>query len=118
MTETPAQFLRRAAEHLRGLAQAAMTHGSGRNWWTAPELGSWIPDQDDAAYMSAMHPRVALAVADTWDAIADDMRDDEVVERGAAGIGVLVLGRLFAPRNTWTAAIAGARTLLGETETN
>lgn len=57
-----------------------------------------------------MHPGVALAIADTWDTIADDMRDDEVVERGAAGIGVLVAGCL------WTAAIAGARALLGETE--
>lgn len=40
----------------------------------------------------------------------------ECVERGTAGVGVLVLGRIFAPRKTWTAAVNAARALLGETE--
>jgi len=61
-----------------------------------------------------MDPRLALLIADWWDAIADDMGDDEVVERGVAGIGVLVLGRLFTPRKPWTAAVAAARAFLAE----
>lgn len=142
MPETPAQKIRRAAALMRERAQAA-TRGPWRNHdgyvrdggYVATVLAgegnetrpvAWIPsfsnqpaDLDkqawpDAIYIAAMHPGVALAIADQWDAVADDMGDDEVVERGTAGIGVLVLGRIFAPRKTWTAAVNAARTLLGE----
>lgn len=68
----------------------------------------------DLEYIAALHPTVALLLADTWDAIADDMGDEEVTERGAAGVGVLVLGRLFSPRKPWTTALAAARAYLGE----
>lgn len=143
-TETPAQFLRRAAEHLRGLANVATPGGWRTHDGYVPHGGyvatvlagdsnfvkpvAWVPSFSheprdlerqawpDAAYIAAMCPPVALATADTWDAVADDMGDDEVVERGTAGIGVLVMGRLFSPRKTWTAAVNAARVLLGETE--
>lgn len=142
MTETPAETLRRAAEKARTLAQAA-TRGPWRTHDTYVHEGgytatvlvgegnqvrpvAWVPsfsnipgDLDkqawpDAVYIAAMHPGVGLLIADQWDAIADDMGDEEVVERGAAGIGVLVLGRLFVQRKTWTPSVAAARAFLGE----
>ena len=142
MPETPAQKIRRAAALMRERAQAA-TRGPWRNHdgyvrdggYVATVLTgegnetrpvAWIPsfsnqpgDVDrqawpDAIYIAAMHPGVVLLIADQWDAVADDMGDDEVVERGAAGVGVLVLGRIFAPRKPWTAALAAARAFLGE----
>lgn len=140
MPETPAQKIRRATALMRERAQAA-TRGPWRNHdgyvrdggYVATVLAgegnetrpvAWIPsfsnqpaDLDrqawpDAIYIAAMHPGVALAIADQWDAVADDM--GECVERGTAGVGVLVLGRIFAPRKPWTAALAAARTFLGE----
>ena len=55
-----------------------------------------------------------LTTAALLETVADDMGDEDVVERGVAGAGVLVLGRLFAPRKPWTAAIAAARAYFGE----
>lgn len=143
MTESPAALLRRAAEKMRGLAQraaggpwtaspvyspdASATSGvysfahpagsvasevvaSGR---IKPGYGG-IRHPGNAVYIAAMHPGVALLIADQWDAIVDDMGDDEVVERGVAGIGILVMGCLFTPRKPWTAAVAAARAFLGE----
>jgi hypothetical protein len=137
--ETPAQMLRRAAEKMRALAGAATAgpwratpHGRPptQSWYVTGlhtlittglhediddhELVAIEHDRADAQYIAAVHPGIGLLVADQWDAIADDMRDDEVVERGTAGIGVLVAGCLFSPRKTWTAAVAAARTFLDE----
>lgn len=126
--ETAAATLRRAAEKLRGLANAATggpwgTHShhrrrevhSGSDTWLA-DFGNDVSGQAraDAEYVAALHPGVALLIADLWDVIANDMSGDEVVERGKAGIGVLVVGRIFAPRKSWTAAVAAARAFLGE----
>jgi len=127
--ESPAAVLRRAAEKMRGLANAA-TEGpwvigkSGMSVWVESATGDvFVADtgdqgnefaEADAAYIAAMHPGLGLLIADQWDAIADDMGDDEVVERGVAGIGILVLGCLFTPRKSWTAAVAAARLFLGE----
>lgn len=129
MPESPASTLRSAAEKLRALATAAtegpwVTGKSGLSVWVeAASRDLFVADtgdqgnefaEADAAFIAAVHPGVALLIADQWDAIADDMGDEEIVERGAAGVGVLVLGRLFAPRPTWTAALAAARSVLGE----
>lgn len=129
MTESPAQTLRRAAEKARTLASMATegpwgTGKSGMSVWVESATGDlFVADtgdrgnefaEADAAFIAAVHPGVMLAVAGMWDAVADGMGDDEVVERGVAGVGVLVLGRLFSPRKTWTAALAAAREFLNE----
>lgn len=131
MSETFAEFLHRGAKQMRTLAQAAIDAGwSGRTriehaYDDTPLLVSadsthvrGIADVMNDAWASQLaalgNPTMGLLIADQWDAVADDMRDDEVVERGKAGIGILILGRLFTPRPTWTAAVAAARAFLGE----
>ena len=133
MTEFPSALLHRSAEKMRELAENALKSASGR-WYVRTPQGGYPQsiadnasailvadtydgpghDQSTAPFIAAMDPRLALLIADWWDAIADDMGDDEVVERGVAGIGVLVLGRLFTPRKPWTAAVAAARAFLAE----
>ncbi len=126
--ETPAETLRRAAALMRQRAEAAScgpwiveSDGDGNLWIQDPVAPlACIGEEEDAStradaeYIAAMHPGVALAIADQWDAVIEDMGDEEVVERGVAGVGVLVLGCLFTPRKTWTAALAAARAFLGE----
>lgn len=132
MIDSPASTLRRAAEKLRGLAQAAIDAGwSGKTriehsaHGNVPILVSadsahvrGIADVMTDAYAELLatlgNPTMGLLIADQWDVIADDMDRDEAVETTKGGVGVLVAGRLFQPRKLWTVALATARSLLGE----
>lgn len=96
MADFPAATLRRAAEKLRGLANAATpgpwratSYGEGdmRSWYvTAPntlvttglhedddELVAIENDGRDAAFIAAMHPGVALVTAETWELLAHEV---------------------------------------------
>jgi hypothetical protein len=122
-TETPAQFLRRAAEQLHGLANAATpgpwraepgSRGTGSDGkpWPANYVASdkarprfKVHSEADAAYIAAVDPGVALAIADMWDAVADE----------AEGYLVITIDDLEGDA-VWTTTYNAARMLLGETE--
>jgi hypothetical protein len=120
---SPAETLRLAAEQIRKAAEAAtpgpwqhMCMGSdgclvlrangtvrerhrGRvaKFW----LKDWQADHADAAYVAAMSPPVALAVAAWLEGVAYRDNDDDYGPVEAA---------------EWNAALATARTYLGETD--
>lgn len=61
---TPTERLTAASKRLRGLAEA-----TGGEWYSAAAWATTAPfnlpiEPADAAYIAAMHPAVALAVAD------------------------------------------------------
>jgi len=70
-----------------------------------------------AEYIAAMHPAVALAVADSWDHQADDMADHEAYESGVGGmLRPVVRTEDHGTHHDWTATLAAARALLGEVQ--
>lgn len=107
MSESPAETLRRAAEKMRGLANAATpspwrTHdtyvhdggytatvlaGDGNNTRPVAWAPSFSNDPNeidrqaypDAIYIAAIHPGIALLIADQWDAVADVMAFEQRV---------------------------------------
>lgn len=136
MSESPAETLRRAAEKMRGLANAATpspwrthdtyVHDGG---YTATVLAgdgndtrpvAWAPSfsndpneidrqaYPDAIYIAAVHPGVMLLIADQWDAVADLAAISlKHWEDGA-------LAHVSQPTAIETTAIAAAREFLGE----
>lgn len=132
MTETPTQTLRRAAEKLRTLTQAAtegpwVTGKSGLSVWVE-NVGHdlFIADtgdqgnafaEADAAFIAALHPGVALPLADWLDAEASvheaGMQASEalcvVVEAAGAGEH-----RVQVHASTLDQALTVARAVLGE----
>jgi hypothetical protein len=145
MTETPAETLRRAAEKARGLAAAAtpgpwQTHdthlpvgghtatvlsGEGND----TELRAWLPTWDhepwsevhnvwnDAAYIAALHPGVALLIADWLDAEADCHEGGMTVSQALCGMASDIGAgeyRIQVAASTLDQAVAVARALLGE----
>lgn len=132
MTESPTQTLRRAAEKLRGIANAATegpwaTGKSGMSVWVESAAGDlFVADtgdrgnqfaEADAAHIAAMHPRVAVAVADWLDAEADCHEGATAVSEAAcalaenAGAGQ---HRVMVAASTLDQALAVARAVLGE----
>lgn len=139
-TETPAETLRRAAALMRQRAEAASsgpwrthdTYVHDGGYTAAVLVGegnevrpvAWVPSFSgvpselekrawpDAEYIAAMHPGVALAVADQWDAVADLA----AVSLGHYEDGVLV--HAGQPTAIETSALAAARAFLGEERTS
>jgi hypothetical protein len=127
--ETPAQFLRRAAEHLRGLANDASDGQKDWTWFSGPILDpapfdftsrvnakrptergeEWTCVADThphvADYIAAMHPDAVAAIADSWGAVADEMEGYLVVTPDA-----------LKGDAVWTTTYNAARVLLGETD--
>lgn len=130
MTETAADTIRRAAALMRHRAQAAPTSP-----WHAERLGDEgypqrisnpraiiiaqtysSPTKVDPTcdYIAALHPDVALHIADAWDATAEDMANYEAVEhpKGWQSPG----GHWLGPNHLWTATIRAARAYVGDSE--
>lgn len=113
MSESPAESLRRAAEKMRGYANAATegpwsTGRSGLSVWVESASGDLfvadVGDQGnefaeaDGAFIAAMHPGVALLIADQWGSLA-------------AEVGGLRYGQLSMSASL---AVDGAELFLGE----
>lgn len=89
--ESPAETVRRGAEKMRGLAQAALRDVAENDYWNGccPAAGN-----DDAyrhgvrdglggpagELAAAFTPDVALLIADQWDEVADDMDNCQAYE--------------------------------------
>ncbi len=126
--ESPAETVRRGAEKMRRLAQAAsdagwtgatrIEHDAHGNVpivvSTGPSHVHAIADVMNDAYaehIAAMDPSVALLIADQWGEIAGDMADYEayVIEKLQ-----LVYGEDHGYRPDWTKTLAAALKFLGE----
>ena len=132
MSEPPADTLRRAAEKLRGLAGAA-TEGpwavgkSGMSVWVeAASRDMFVADtgdqgnefaEADAAFTAAMHPGVALLLADWLDAEAGAHEGGMATSEGVCNL-LAVVGAgehtIQVAVSTLGQALAVARTILGE----
>lgn len=139
MPESPAVTLRRAAEKLRGLANAATpgpwratSYGEGdmRSWYvTAPntlvttglhedddELVAIEHDGRDAALIAAMHPGAARLLAIMWDEFAEllDGHSEINLSQDPGDDYSLVMwdGREY--RHDWSAVLKTARAYLDE----
>lgn len=127
MTISPASTLRRAAEKLRTLAQAAIEAGwSGTTriehsaHGNVPILVSadsthvrGIADVMTDAYANLLatlgNPTMGLLIADQWDVIADDM---EILHATVQPFGIVDhAGQAHA---AWAATLTAARGFLGE----
>lgn len=131
MTELPSETLRRAAEKLRALAQAASegpwghasdgafieVYGHNRRWVADAGRSESKQARHDGAFIATLHPGVAVLIADWLDAeagaheggmgITEAVRDlVAVVETRERDIQVAV--------STLGQALAVARALLGE----
>jgi hypothetical protein len=120
MTESPAQTLRRAAEKLHGLAQAAIDAGwTGRTRiehagaTNVPIIVSadsaharGVADVMNGAYASLLatlgNPTMGLLIADTWDEIANVTAFEERMSGTAS------------PGSIAARALPAARAVLGE----
>jgi hypothetical protein len=126
--ESVADTVRRAAALLRKRAEAA-TDGP---WWRedfavhAHEVAytAWTGDgsnaEANAEYIAGLHPDVALLIADSWQKTAAVMDETESV-RVAVLTGDLgedrptVISGAGWRHHDWTATLAAARAVLGET---
>ena len=127
MTETPADTIRRAAALMRERAQGAPTgpwHWEGLGDDGYPQrisnpgailIAQTYTNPAKAAptcdYIAALHPAVALHIADAWDATAEDMANYDAVERPKGW--VTPSGQWLGPEHLWTATMHAARAYLG-----
>lgn len=121
--ETPAETLRRAAAKMRELASACargpwhiVTHVGGLEICRNPGCfveGAGPEDlgDPDTVYVANMPPRVALLIADSWDATAVEMDAYEATESPNGAEANTVWG---TPDPVWTAMLGAARAYLGE----
>lgn len=78
----PAEQLRAAAQRLRELAGAATpgpwtyVPSSRGGWYVDPQTVASVGRKVEAAYIAAMHPGVAQALAELLDAVAKDIADN------------------------------------------
>lgn len=71
----------------------------------------------DAEFIATVHPAVALLIADSWEQQAHDMADLEAYETDAGGVlRQVVRTEDRGTHHDWTAVLAAARAVLGETE--
>ncbi len=139
MTETPADTIRRAATLMRARATKAtpgpwrapditVTAGPDAYWGIYADEQQEIevaavhvplhdtPSREEiqfhnADHIAAMHPGVAVAIADQWDAVGTEM----AYWNGFEDEHGRILQCLIGPKTEWTTALAAARTYLGET---
>lgn len=114
MPESPDDTIRRAAELMRERAMAALAEADGEAWWAArgepPALDDFVTVQD-AEHLAAFSPEVALRVADSWLALADEMADYPAVR---VPLGVGIASRPDEPSSVWTHTHSAALAYLGE----
>lgn len=131
MTETSADTIRRAATLLRERATVARpgpwrtgTHAHRTLYTRATpgqpktgELSGLMDTPADAAHTAALHPGVAIAIADLLEAIATEMDDygSVIEDAGAVKVAPAADGFHYDEAPPWTKALATARAYLGET---
>lgn len=138
MPETPADTIRRAAQLMRERAAKA-TPGPWTTEWVGQQcqiqapnsadgepiaewtyaIATWEPEvhqqraecqTGDAEHIAAIHPGVATAISDSWDATAKEAAHWNAYEENGH-----VRQCLIGTRHDWTLILAAARAYLGET---
>lgn len=122
MPESPAEAIRRAAGLMRERAMVALTEvahqgdGTPAAWWSAhgspsgASLDSFMADCD-AEHAAPFSPAMALRLADSWFALADEMADYPAV---LVPLGVGIASRPGEPSMLWTHTYSAAVAYLGE----
>jgi hypothetical protein len=79
------------------------------------DTGPYDHGSRTAEFIATLHPGVMLPVADSWEHQADDMADYHARESLAGGLKSPAVGTdVHGLRHDWTATLAAARALLGE----
>lgn len=114
MSESPAATIRRAAALMRGRAIAVLQESANESWWNArgetPALEDHLP-AEGAEHLAPFSPTMALRLADSWFALADEMADYPAVR---VPLGVGIESRPNEPSNLWTHTYNAAVEYLGE----